>query len=380
MPAMRQSALTAATFFMMTALAGASPALAGGDSPSRFGFVPHISGEINVEIQSDHVVRSDDPDGKISDTYTTTEAEFTAHLTPMFAVVSHFVLEPVLDPTDDRFFEDHGAYIEEIYARFKFGAVTVKAGKYDPAFGTAWDAAPGVYGTDFAEDYELAERLGIAISYEATGTAFGDVTLAANVYKLDTTELSRSIFTDRGRTTREDGGASNTSGLESFALTATFADIAKSGVKLNFGYRHQAEGVGPDDVADEKGFVVGLSGEHKTSDGKIEWIVEAATFDNFDAGENDATYVTAGLKWTFLKHYNIALSGTRRQIDVPSAPDFTDHLFQLSAGTELGAGWTFDVGYKWEEVEDVKSQTVGVLFTKKFEFDTKPSSRPTSYK
>lgn len=92
------------------------------------------------------------------------------------------------------------------------------------------------------------------------------------------------------------------------------------------------------------------------------------------------TFVTAGLKWTFLKRYNVAVSGTRRQIDAPAAPDFTDHLFQISAGTELGGCWTSDVGYKWEEVEDVKSQTVGILFAKKFEFDTKPKPRPTSYK
>lgn len=122
------------------------------------------------------------------------------------------------------------------------------------------------------------------------------------------------------------------------------------------------------------------TGEHKTADGKIEWIVEGATFDNFDAGANDVTFVTAGLKWTFLKHYNIAVSGTRRQVDAPAAPDFTDHLFQIAAGTELGGGWTVDVGYKWEEVEDVKSQTVGVLFTRTFEFDTKPKLRPTTYK
>jgi hypothetical protein len=366
----RLTTLTATACFTMTVLAGTPAAQAGGDGPSRFGFVPHIEGEISVELQSDHVVRSDDPAGKISDTYTTTEAELTTHLTPTFAVVSHFVLEPVRDPMDDRFFDDHGAYIEEIYARFKFGAVTVKAGKYDPAFGTAWDVAPGVYGTDFAEDYELVERLGLAIVYGQSGTVFGDVTLTASVFKLDTTELSRSIFTDRGRMTREAGGASNTGGLESFALAAKFANVAKSGVTFNFGYRNQAEGDGPDDVTNEQGFVVGLSGEHKTSDGKIEWIVEAATFDNFNAGVTDVTFVTAGLKWTFLKHYNIALSGTRRQIDNPTASDFTDHLFQVSAGTELGAGWSFDVGYKWEEIEGVKSQTVGVLLARKFTINT----------
>jgi len=377
---LKRLAAVAAAPFVMAALNGAPTAQAGGDVTKRFGFVPYISGEISVEIQSDHVVSSDDPNGRISDTYTTTEAEFAAHLTPMFAVVTHLVLEPVKDPTDDRFFADHGAYIEEIYARFKFGAVTIKAGKYDPAFGAAWDATPGVYGTDFAEDYELAERVGFSAAYDIAGTAVGDVTMTAAVYKLDTSELSRSVFTDRGRTTREDGGASNAGGLESFVLAAKLADIAKSGVTLVVAYRHQGEGDGPDDVADEEGVVVGLSGEHKTADGKIEWIVEGATFDNFDAGANDVTFVTAGLKWTFLKHYNIAVSGTRRQVDAPAAPDFTDHLFQISAGTELGGGWTVDVGYKWEEVEDVKSQTVGVLFTRTFEFDTKPKLRPTTYK
>lgn len=78
-------------------------------SSLRSGFVPYIEGTVSVELQSDNVTRSDDPAGKISDTYTTTEAGITVHFLPFFQISSTLVLEPVLDPADDRFFEDHGA-------------------------------------------------------------------------------------------------------------------------------------------------------------------------------------------------------------------------------------------------------------------------------
>ena len=31
-------------------------------------------------------------------------------------------------------------------------------------FGTAWDATPGVYGTDLAEEHEMAENIGLLAS------------------------------------------------------------------------------------------------------------------------------------------------------------------------------------------------------------------------
>lgn len=40
-----------------------------------------------------------------------------------------------------------------------FGAGEIIPGRFNPAFGAAWDEAPGILGADFAEDYQLHELI-----------------------------------------------------------------------------------------------------------------------------------------------------------------------------------------------------------------------------
>ena len=153
-------------------------------------------------------------------------------------------------------------------------------------------------------------------------------------------------------------------------MNAELLNIMKSGIGVNLGYRSQAKGIGPDDVDDETGFVAGVSGEHAVHNLKFEWLVEGATFNNFGAAASDVSFVTAGVQMTINKRYYIAISGTHREVDNPVDADFTDRLFQLSAGMEVYDGWTFDIGHKWDRTEGVNSQTFGVLLAKSFDFNT----------
>ena len=71
----------------------------------------------------------------------------------------------------DRLFKDLAGYAEEIYVQYEGGPVRLFTGKFNPTFGQAWAKAPSVYGTDFAEGYQLTERidLGGAVSAESEG-------------------------------------------------------------------------------------------------------------------------------------------------------------------------------------------------------------------
>src|SRR5690606_32209453 len=113
-----------------------------------------ISGNVWMELQNDKSYRSDDPANERNDLYTKIEPEVTVSVPslPGLSFTAHGVLEPVADPEpgDSRVFEDHGFFVEEIYASYRRGAFGVRAGKLNPAFGIAWDQAPGVYGTDMA--------------------------------------------------------------------------------------------------------------------------------------------------------------------------------------------------------------------------------------
>jgi hypothetical protein len=42
----------------------------------------------------------------------------------------------------------------------------VQTGKLNPGFGVAWDKAPGIYGTDLAEDYEISERISVVGTWQ----------------------------------------------------------------------------------------------------------------------------------------------------------------------------------------------------------------------
>ena len=356
-------------------LALACPAFAGDnfdpDEPPQQRGVG-ISGELSVEIQSDNTYDSGDPDAELRDTYTTTELDLNATVGPALLAHTHLTLEPVLDPGpgEDRFFEDLGLYAEELYGQVNVGhGISVLGGKFDPAFGTAWDLTPGIYGTDFAEDYQLTERIGFAVAMEREAGSLGSVTLAGSLYYLDTSELSRSAFTDRGRTSISDGGVSNTETLDSYTITLDAKEApALAGANLHLGYRLQKKGKTIDDLADEHGYVAGLNGSRTYNGVEFNWIGEVAYLENAEGTLDDVWYYTVGGQLVFGGKYNLAASYTGRPRDVSGGSDFDDKEIQVSAGVELVHGWTLDAGYKYHVESDVENHTVGLLFAKAIEF------------
>lgn len=68
-------------------------------------------------------------------------------------------------------------------------------------------------------------------------------TLGANLFTADTTFLSDSIFTSRGRLARADGGATNTGRLDNFSFTIDGEEIAAlPDFSWHLGYRHLQPG------------------------------------------------------------------------------------------------------------------------------------------
>ncbi|MGB7205066.1 MAG: hypothetical protein WBD37_06305, partial [Anderseniella sp.] len=253
------------------------------------GQYPSLSGEFLIEVQSDNTFDADDPGAEISDTFATVEVALDFNLSEIFTVHTDLILEPTIDPSpfDDRIFEDHGAYAETLHLIVNLGQFTLFGGKINPAFGTAWDITPGIYGVDFAEDYEITERIGFGASYTFEGGDSGKHVLQVATYFADTSELSNSIITRRGRTSVADGGASNTEDFSSFAVALDGSDVAiLPGLSYHVGFRFQQAGQG--DTADETGFVFGLKQEIESAEGtKFELNGEIAVFDNLDGGDND---------------------------------------------------------------------------------------------
>ena len=347
------------------------PLYAGGDLETKAPtFIPHIKGSLSIEFQSDYTFKSSNLENEVSDTFNSTYLELGWYFSRYFSIQSGVSFDSVLDEGGDLFFENHGLFIETLYAKFQFNGTKFIAGKYNPAFGLAWDEAPGLYGADFADDYELTERVGFGISKEFDELTVGTIEITASIFQQDRSVLSNSIITERGRTTLANSGVSNTDKPESFTLVVEGYDIpGASELLYNVSYSFQSAGV--EDLADEHGYSFGLTGENNIGSIPLKWITEIAYFDNAEGTNDNLTYFTLGGEFNFEELFNLALSYTGRYRDVIDDDDLDDHLFQVSASRKVIDNWDLSIGYKYLKEDDDEDHTIGVLIEKNIEFNTK---------
>jgi len=314
-----------------------------------------FSAEFSVELQSDFTVDSSAPGGEFNNTFATIEGALSFAFTSRTSITSTLVLEQITAPTSDSVLEDHGLYAEELYFAHNFGAAQVVLGKFNPAFGIAWDAAPGIYGVDFAEDYEITERIGagLVIPFSA---GQGEHELSLSIFNADRSVLSESLGENRGRTNRSDGGVSNTSEPESFAisLSGTFGATG-----YNLGLQSQARGFG--DVEDQTGIVGGISHKFATGSLPVTLLAEVAYFNHFDGTADSATFATFGAEAPVGP---VTLSAVYALRDVETLPQ--DHLATLSGEIEIAEGLSAALAYRYGDEGGDETHTIGALLAYEF--------------
>jgi hypothetical protein len=310
--------------------------------------VPRFTADFLAEIETDGVVSASDPDAEITDTYLTFTAAFGLEYAEGSGLFAALVFEPVQDATDDRFFDDHGLYVDSLYLRHDFGPAAALAGKFAPAFGQAWDIAPGLYGADFAGDYELLEKLGasVEVPFAAAG---GEHVFTAAIYTADSTALSRSVITSRGRVRRSDGGPSN-SDDPSFALSlqGAFGDIG-----YNAGFLRQARGDGDDRA--ETGGVAGLTYAMPLAEGVLSLIGEGAYLHGYGGERVNAFVGTAGAAYSFQDWTFSAVYANRSFSDSRD----NDHLATVGVDYQLTEAVGLSLAYRYGEEDGGDSHTVG---------------------
>jgi opacity protein-like surface antigen len=333
---------------------------------------PYIEGELELQLGNDWFFRSDDPDNELNDLFLESTLGLAVHFNPYLTLNVGLTLEPVDDPRPgkDRYFGDLGLYMDTLNLETTLGGLTLTAGKFGPGFGTAWDITPGIYGTDLAEDYELSEMLGFGVANTFEETAFGNVTLGANLFTADTTFLSDSAFTSRGRLARADGGATNTGRLDNFSFTIDGEEIAAlPGFSWHLGYRHLEPGIG--DVKAENGFVAGVA-QTFSLENEVELTVngELVYLSNAFAGPDDMLYATAGLG-IVRGPWHGELAGTLRKTKFDGGGSQNDYVLQAAAGYEWENGVDLSLGYGYGRDGGVGTHAIGVRLTKTFEFSSR---------
>ncbi|MEO1494981.1 MAG: hypothetical protein AAFV19_22785 [Pseudomonadota bacterium] len=324
------------------------------------GHLPVFTADFALELENDFTFSSTDPDAEINDTFATLEGALSLAFSTGTSLNATVLFEPVLDAEDDRFFEDHGLFAQELFLAQEFEGGNVIFGKFNPAFGSAWDLAPGIFGVDFAEDYELTERLGAAITLGFDAFE-GEHEFSLAAFSADTTFLSSSAVEDRGRLRGQDGGVSNTQSPASFAvsLAGAFGDTG-----YNAGVQFQS--VAPGEGFNQYGFVGGVTHVIPFSDDNgVELLAEAAFFPDFDGAEEAAFIGTLGAAAPIGP---VTLSGVYALRDIEDAD--TDHLATTTAEMELFDGFTGAVAYRFGREEGESNHTLGVLFVYEFGVST----------
>ncbi|MGF1639641.1 MAG: hypothetical protein ACFCUO_01685 [Rhodospirillales bacterium] len=357
--------------------------IAEGEEPPTF---PRIEGEIVIEIQNDWQYDASDSDNELNNLFSTTEADFslfpTAALPGLF-VNLHLTWEEVNDnfKGDNRYFASQGLFVENLSLNYEADWWSVIGGKFGPNFSIAFDAAPGIYGTDLAEDdIEIAERIGFGGSLTYDADALGRHALSASTFFLDNSALSGSIlYTSRTRVKTNQGGPSNTESLQSFAIAIDGADIAAlPGLRYQIGFLHQDV----DRVVDENG--VALSGSETADENRVvvagEWaigVTDAITVtpllewvrfwnaEGFD-GE-DRNYLTAALQLEY-ENWSVSAATTQRWIDPKGGSATNDHQWSVTAGYRFDFGLQLDVGWKVLTEDGDETRTLGAMASYVIEF------------
>ncbi|EFH12437.1 hypothetical protein ACFFMP_15045 [Pseudoroseomonas cervicalis] len=242
-----------------------------------------IEGSLDTELDVD---RNGRRGGRraYTDLYNKTELEVTLTLPRGFAIEGSVKSEPAPREADgsDRAFRGQAAWVETLLLSWTEGPLRLFAGKLHPRFGFAWDRAPGLYGTDFAEGYELSEKIGFGASLSLSDLAgldedWGRHSLQLEMFQADRTALSSSLFSYRhavldasGRTRysarnrRAYGGADNTRGYQNAVLSLEGSGIALPLGSLDYTLGLSSRRAGLDSAAagtaaTERGSVAGLA-------------------------------------------------------------------------------------------------------------------------
>lgn len=340
------------------------------ESPEEFRI---FSGAVMMELQNEYVTDSDDKtiDGYNDLFFRTEVAPRIQFYRPIF-IDGVAVLENVNDPkpNTNNTFQSEGIFMEELKLNFEQGGWAAFAGKFNPGFGIAWDYGRGIWSEDFAEDYEITERIGLGGSYNYEHEAIGTHTLTASTFFADTTFLSQSVISKRDRVSKDDGGASNTENFSSFAIALEGENLA--GIKnlyYQLAYRYQSEGDEDSGGDNETGYAVTLNHIFPVTERvELDALVEFVDIKHFDAGTDDNQYFSASLITTFDERWNITIGYTSREIDVQGDSDIDDHLVQVSAGYDFGQGTTIEIGWRGTEEDGDDTDIIGGLIRHTFEF------------
>ncbi|MCF8507596.1 MAG: hypothetical protein K9G83_02570, partial [Hyphomonadaceae bacterium] len=226
-------------------------------------------------------------------------------------------------------------------------AFTVYGGKINPVFGSAAGVAPGLYGVEAGESYQITEALGVGgdISLPSMLNLDGEHVLSAALFSADRSALSGSLGGLREELELADGGLANTEGLKSVALSID--GVLANGVGYTLGHRRLATDT-PGET-DENTTVLGVNYAWPEDSGlDLAVMAEVAASRNADGvdGANRDFYTAGGTLGLGDWFVNAIASGWNENA---TAGDLDVRKLELSVGRALAETLVLEAG-----VQDVR--------------------------
>src|SRR5262245_10084046 len=341
-----------------------------------------ITGAITTNLQSD-VYGKRTGQRAFVDTYFETEAGVAVNLPYGFGINGVFKFESADREFngETRWFEAETAWVDELYLNWQGGPLTLFAGKIHPRFGFAWDIGPGLYGTDFGEEYELSEKIGAGATLYVSDIfhvtpQIGEHSLRAEAFRADDSFLTGGLVSRRfqvddgsgtGRLTlkplnkRRFGGPDNVDSFGNVVVSAAGKRVPMPIGLLEYNAAVSSRKPGEDatsagNAATETGYVGGAVWEIPVPWMRLTFapLVEYAWFEDFGGVQDQrGRFLTAGFdlirrpwKLSYAYQWNrnddtAADTGTTQFENAASVTyDLSDIVpYRIMRGTEITAGW-----------------------------------------
>ena len=286
---------------------------------------------------------------------------------------------------EDKIFEDHKLFINKLILSYSTDSgITLYGGKFNPSVGLDYHVFPGIWGYQKAEEYAIVERLGYGIALKQNFQDLGTHKLDVSTFFKDTTSLSNSVITDRGKTKKSDGGVSNTQDFSSysislegknfFSLSNNFVDglsyklghAKQSKATKNLGSNSANSSAINDNTAltnDEKRSSISLM--HKSliaPNLSMRILTEFMKIEHLTGEDgHDRDYMTTGLD-LYYKKFNVGGTYTQETNEAAEEDEaIDDKVYQVSVGYLVNNNLHFHVGYKKADEENEIKHTLGAM-------------------
>jgi len=328
----------------------------------------HSTSVATFEIKNIYTYDSDDSLERVDDFEPAIDLETDTRFHRLLRSHIKLVMETTVEPAPGQGArpEQIGAYLEELWITLGSDKRYVFAGKFTPAFGTAWDELDDLRGAAFAEeDYEFTEQLGIGGHYQWDSDSFGSHTLRVSTFFRDITALADSFPNGRARPTLDSGGPGNTGAPKSVAVA-----LQGEWLPARLGY-HMAlsrRAPGEREPAAEYGAVAKVSRIFAWNYATFRPFVEVAIFDNHDGLKNRSRHILTSALTGTLGKWRYGLAFLRRETEGPDTPTTIDTLIEASVGYQFLPNMFLDIGWAGKEEDDRSSARIEffIEYSKKF--------------